>query len=93
MLAGSNPGKSLIKIGLLRPSILLLPGNDAAHAATWVGGVAAVARDDVAMEVHHGLASGLAAVHADVVAVGLVALFDPGLGPGDGLRQRRLLHR
>ena len=76
-----------------KPSILLLPGNYAAHAAARVGGVAAVARDDVAMEVHHGLACNLAAVHADVVAVGLVALFDPRFGPIDGIWQRRLLLR
>ena len=76
-----------------RPLILLLPGNYAAHAAARVGGVSVVARDDVAMEVHHGLARGLAAVHANVVAVRLVALFDPRSGLGDGIGQGRLLFR
>lgn len=39
-------------------------------AAAGVGGVAVVAGNDVAVEVHNGLSGSCAAVHADVVAVG-----------------------
>ena len=43
-----------------------------ADAIAGVGGIAVVAGDDVAMEMKDGLAGGLAAVHAQVIAIGLV---------------------
>ena len=74
-------------------SIVLLAGNDTADAATGVRDVVVVARDDVAVEVHDGLAGRFAAVHADVVGGGLVELFDPGFGLKDGLWQTCLFLR
>ena len=43
-----------------------------ADAAAGVEGIAVVAVDDVAMEMKDGLAGGLAAVHAQVIAIGMV---------------------
>jgi len=60
--------------------IVALARNRVAHAAAGVLGVAAVAGDDVHVEVEHGLAGGCAGVDADVVAVGVVARFDVGAG-------------
>jgi hypothetical protein len=45
-------------------------GDDVSHAAGRVGDVAAVARDQVDVEVEDGLAGGFADVDADVEAVG-----------------------
>ena len=50
-----------------------LAGDDVADAAPWVGYVAAVARDEVDVQVEDGLACGFADVDADVEAVGVVA--------------------
>ena len=72
-------------------SIVLLAGNDTADAATGVRDVVLVAGDDMAVEVHDGLAGRFAAVHADVVGGGLLVLFDPGFGMKDGLWQTCLL--
>lgn len=49
--------------------VVALARDDVANAAARVGDVAAAARDDVHVEVHHRLASRLAGVEADVVAV------------------------
>ena len=46
------------------------------------------ARDEVAVEVHDGLACRLAAIHPHVVAVRLVALLDPGFRRVQNRRQR-----
>ena len=51
------------------------------------------ARDEVAVEVHDGLACRLAAIHPHVVAVRLVALLDPGFRQVQNSRQRPLLLR
>ena len=51
------------------------------------------ARDEVAVEVHDGLACRLAAIHPHVVAVRLVALLDPGFRQVQNRRQRPLLLR
>jgi len=51
------------------------------------------ARDEVAVEVHDGLACRLAAIHPHVVAVRLVALLDPGFRQVQNRRQRPLLFR
>jgi hypothetical protein len=45
-------------------------GNDVADAAAGVGNVAGVARDDVEMELGHGLAGGGAVVEAEVEGIG-----------------------
>ena len=76
-----------------RPSIVLLAGDDAADAATGVRDVVVVAGDDVAVEVHDGLAGRFAAVHADVEGGRAVVLFDPGFGLKDGLWHTCLLFR
>jgi len=52
--------------------VVPLPGNAVADATAGVGGIAVVAGDDVAMEMKDGLAGGLTAIHAHVVALGLV---------------------
>jgi len=58
-----------------------------AHAATRILDVAAVAGDDVHVEVEHGLAGGCAGVDADVVAVRRVARLDVGARHVDRLHQ------
>ena len=62
-----------------------------ADAASWVGHVAEVARDDVDVQVEDGLACRLADVDADVEAVGPVALLDDGLCFVDGSSESGLL--
>lgn len=49
------------------------------------------APNEVAVEVHDGLACRLAAIHPHVVAVQLVALLDPGFRQVQNRRQRPLL--
>ena len=49
------------------------------------------ARDEVAVEVHDGLACRLAAIHPHVVAVRLVARLDPGFRQVQNRRLRPLL--
>ena len=51
------------------------------------------ARDEVAVEVHDGLACRLAAIYPHVVAVRLVARLDPGFRQAQNRRQRPLLLR
>jgi hypothetical protein len=53
--------------------VAALAGDDVPDAAPWVGYVAAVARDEVDVQVEDGLACGFADVDADVEAVGVVA--------------------
>ena len=65
--------------------------DDAPDAAARERGVAVAARDEVAVEVHDGLACRLAAIHPHVVAVRLVALLDPGFRQVQNRRQRLLL--
>jgi hypothetical protein len=48
--------------------VVPLPGNAVADSTAGVGGIAVVAGDDVAMEMKDGLAGGLTAVHAHIVA-------------------------
>ena len=76
--------------------VLLLGRDDAPHAAARVVDVAAKARDDVDVQVHHGLARGLASVETDVVTGGaqltVEQLTDRRDRPDDGvlLLERRL---
>ena len=72
-------------------SVALLRGDDAPDATTRARRVAMGARDEVAVEVHDGLACRLAAIHPHVVAVRLVALLDPGFRQVQNRRQRPLL--
>ena len=74
-------------------SIALLQGDNAPDAAARARGVAMGAWDEVAVEVHDGLACRLAAIHPHVVAVRLVALLDPGFRQVQNRRQRPLLLR
>lgn len=55
----------------LGAEVVALARDDVADAAARIVDVAAVARDDVDVEVHHRLAGGRAGVQADVVAVGM----------------------
>lgn len=52
--------------------------------------VAMDARDEMAVEVHNGLACRLAAINPHVVAVRLVALLDPGFRKVQNRSQRLL---
>jgi len=58
--------------------VLGLEGDHVPHAALRVGRVAFVARNDVDVGVPHRLAGGLAAVGADVEAVGVEFLLQEG---------------
>ena len=70
--------------------VVPLPGNAVADAATGVGGIAVVAGDDVAMEMKDGLAGGLTAIHAQVIAIGLVTIVNHLTGGTDNIGEMRL---
>ncbi len=57
-----------------------LPRHHPPHPAPRVFRIARVARDQVDVQVRHGLAGGGAVVDADVVALGLVAALQAGAG-------------
>ena len=67
--------------------------DDTPDAAARARRVAMSARDEVAVEVHDGLACRLAAIHPHVVTVRLVALLDPGFRQVQNGRQRLVLFR
>ena len=77
----------------IRNSVALLRGDDAPDAAARARRVTMGARDEVAVEVHDGLACRLAAIHPHVVAIRLVTLLDPGFRQVQNRRQRPLLLR
>jgi hypothetical protein len=52
-----------------RREVIAFARDDVAHASAWIQNVAAVSRDHVDVEVHHGLPRRLARVEADVVAI------------------------
>ena len=70
--------------------VVPLPGNAVADAASGVGGIAVVAGDDVAMKMKDGLAGGLAAVHAQVIAIGMVTSVNHLTGGTDNIGEMRL---
>jgi hypothetical protein len=70
--------------------VVPLPGDAVADATAWVGGIAVVAGDDVAMEMKDGLAGGLAAVHTQVIAIGLVTSVNHLTGGTDNIGEMRL---
>jgi len=63
-----------LDLGLWTPDLDLpipcLGLDDLPDAAAGIGHVAGVARDDVEMELHHGLAGGRAVIQAEVEGVG-----------------------
>ena len=65
---------------MLSLGVVPLPGNAVADATAGVGGIAVVAGDDVAMEMKDGLAGGLAAVHANIIAIGFKIHFNYPFG-------------
>jgi len=75
--------------------VVPLPGDAVADSTAGVGGIAVVAGDDVAMEMKDGLAGGLAAVHAQVIAIGMVTSVNHltggvmDMGIFKGIRNRR----
>src|SRR5512139_729900 len=71
--------------------VLRLVRQHPPHPAARVFLVAAVAGNQVDVQVRHGLAAGLAVVDADVVAVRLVVLVEDLLGVRQRLEQRGLL--
>lgn len=70
--------------------VVPLPGDAVADATAGVGGIAVVAGDDVAMEMKDGLAGGLAAVHANIIAIGLVTSVNHLTGGVDNIGEMRL---
>lgn len=70
--------------------VVSLAGDHVPDAPTRIVHVAAVAGNHVDVEVHDGLARGLASVEADVVAVGLVGLVEFRFRLVDELEDRAL---
>ena len=56
--------------------VVALVGDDIADTAAWIGDVTVISRNDVDVEVVHGLAGGRARVETDVESVGSVLLVD-----------------
>jgi hypothetical protein len=82
----SWPGGGVVHLpDAARGEVVALARDDVPHAAPWVVDVAAVARDQVDVQVEDGLAGGPADVDADVVAVRAVAAGDQLAAVVEGL--------
>ena len=71
--------------------VVAFAGEEVPYAAARVIDVAAVARDDVDVEVHDGLTGSFPGIDADVVAVGVELLIDLLLDDIDELEEGRAL--
>jgi len=60
-----------MKIVWFGRSVVPVTGSAVSDTTTWIVDVTVVPRNDMAMEVHHGLTSGFSAIHPNVVAVGI----------------------
>ncbi len=72
---GGWPRRRIADFGGLR-QIVRLPRDDVPDATAWTGNIAAVARDDVHVEMRDGLAGRLTDIDADIVAGGLIPIVD-----------------
>jgi hypothetical protein len=79
------------KFGRLFGKVVRQLGDHVPNTTTGVRDIAVVARDQMDVQVADGLASGGTDVDPDVVAVGLVAMFDVGFGDFQGCREGLLL--
>ncbi|BDG02811.1 hypothetical protein AMOR_18070 [Anaeromyxobacter oryzae] len=71
--------------------VVALPRDDVSDAATRIVHVALIARNDMDVEVHHGLAGGEPCVETDVVACGAVLRVELPLHHLDEVEDRELL--